>query len=257
VQVVVNALCQSIPASGNVLLVCFLFYIIFGIMFVSLLKGTFDQCQSPGGERLDPDYIMSSSDELLTQSWCEQGSHIITAGASLYHSFIPASSLPPTSELRTGNTYSLVHQWVKPPANFDNILRALLSLFEIATTEMWPDYMYNAVDATFPGQQPVYRSRPANALYFVIFIIVGSFFVLNLFVGVAIDKFNEMQAEYLGQNFTLTPAQEQWVTVQRLMAKAKPPRTPEVPQNPYQAAVFHVRFPNMHSIFCLRSNAGS
>ena len=248
VQVVVNALFQSIPASGNVLLVCFLFYIIFGIMFVSLLKGTFEHCQS-GGVRLDPEYILEPSADPITQSWCEAGSHIISAGSSLYHTFITPSSLPATSELDTGNVYVLDHQWVKPPANFDNIFRALLTLFEIATTEMWPDYMYKAVDATFPGQQPIYHSRPANALYFVIFIIVGSFFVLNLFVGVAIDKFNEMQAEHLGQNFTLTPAQEQWVTVQRMMAKAKPPRTHEVPNNPYQAAVFHVRTHIEHTCF--------
>jgi hypothetical protein len=84
---------------------------------------------------------------------------------------------------------------------------------------------------------------------------VGSFFVLNLFVGVAIDKFNEMQAENLGQNLTLTPSQEQWVTIQRLMAKAKPPRTHEVPENPYQAALFEVSEPTaIPWLLCLRRN---
>jgi Ion transport protein len=192
---------------------------------------------------LDPEYILEPSDEPITQSWCEAGSHIINASSSLYHASIPRSSLPATSELESGNIYTLEHHWVKPPGNFDNIFRALLTLFEIATTEMWPDYMYMAVDATYPGQQPIYRSRPANALYFILFIIVGSFFVLKLFVGVAIDKFNQMQAEHLGQNLTLTPAQEQWVTVQRMMAKAKAPRSHEKPKNPYQAAVFHVCLP--------------
>jgi hypothetical protein len=32
-------------------------------------------------------------------------------------------------------------------------------------------------------------------VFFVVFIIVGSFFIMNLFVGVTIDKFNEMKEE--------------------------------------------------------------
>jgi hypothetical protein len=32
-----------------------------------------------------------------------------------------------------------------------------------------------------------------SALFFLFFIVVGSFFVMNLFVGVTIDKFNEMK----------------------------------------------------------------
>jgi Ion transport protein len=149
-QVVVNALFQSIPASGNVLLVCFLFYIIFGIMFVSLLKGTFEQCQSEHG-RLDPEYYLQPADGPITRTWCEAGSHNISASDSVYHSQIPAKALPDAAELETGNVYTLIHNWVEPSANFDNIFSALLSLFEIATTEMWPEYMYMAIDATHAG----------------------------------------------------------------------------------------------------------
>lgn len=161
--------------------------------------------------------------------------------SSRYHASIPSDALPEGHSLVSGNVYELQHQWFAPPANFDHIFAALLSLFEIATMEMWPDFMYAGVDATKAGQQPVNDNSPENALYFVAFVVVGSFFVLNLFVGVAIDKFNEMQAEHLGQNIFLTPEQEQWVTVQRLMAKTKPPKAATEPGHPIRAAVFRVR----------------
>jgi hypothetical protein len=48
--------------------------------------------------------------------------------------------------------------------------------------------MFMAVDAVGPGQQPLPRHNPAMALFFVAFMVVISFFCMNLFVGVAIDK---------------------------------------------------------------------
>lgn len=238
-QVVVNALFQSIPASANVLLVCFLFYLIFGILFVDLMKGSFEKCVSMG-QRLDPDYYLEPSQHPMDQEWCEIGSHTVHGSDSYYHSRIPTYSIPDPSELDRGNTYQLDHNWEKPATNFDNIFAALLSLFEVASLEMWLEFMYMGVDAVGAGLQPIRDYNLKACLYFVVFVIVGSFFVLNLFVGVAIDKFNDMQAEHLGQNIFLTPEQEQWVTIQRLMASCKPEKVHEVPSQPFRAALFKV-----------------
>ena len=238
-QVVVNALFQSIPASGNVLLVCLLFYLIFGILFVDLMKGEFENCQS-SGDRLDPDYVMSPSQQPMTREWCLEGAHTITGASTYYHSHIPVDTLPNITDLQDGNTYTISTEWVSPEQNFNNIFVAMLSLFEIASLELWTEFMHNGVDATAPGLQPIKNNNPKAALYFVTFVIVGSFFVLNLFVGVAIDKFNKMQAEHLGQNIFLTPEQEQWVTIQRLMANSKPSKAHEAPAQPLRAAIFKV-----------------
>jgi hypothetical protein len=40
------------------------------------------------------------------------------------------------------------------------------------------------------GQQPEPEAREWMYLYFVFFIVFGSFFTLNLFIGVIIDNFN-------------------------------------------------------------------
>lgn len=49
---------------------------------------------------------------------------------------------------------------------------------------------------SFPIQQeeqPKYEDNIYMYIYFVIFIIFGSFFTLNLFIGVIIDNFNQQK----------------------------------------------------------------
>lgn len=43
--------------------------------------------------------------------------------------------------------------------------------------------------------QPAYESNLYMYLYFVCFIIFGSFFTLNLFIGVIIDNFNRQKSK--------------------------------------------------------------
>ncbi|KAL8183413.1 UNVERIFIED_CONTAM: Sodium channel protein type 2 subunit alpha, partial [Gekko kuhli] len=73
-------------------------------------------------------------------------------------------------------------------------LRAL-SRFEgmRATFKGWMPIMYAAVDSKKVGEQPVYEDNLFMYLYFVIFIIFGAFFTLNLFIGVIIDNFNQQK----------------------------------------------------------------
>lgn len=51
-QVVVNALIKAIPSIFNVLLVCLVFWLIFGIMGVQLFAGRFHKCVDADGTRL-------------------------------------------------------------------------------------------------------------------------------------------------------------------------------------------------------------
>jgi hypothetical protein len=48
------------------------------------------------------------------------------------------------------------------------------------------------------------------AIFFVLTIIVGNFFLMNLFIGVIITKYNR-QKELAGKDFMLTDEQKQWV----------------------------------------------
>jgi hypothetical protein len=80
--------------------------------------------------------------------------------------------------------------WMNSPSNFDNIFFASLSLFQIMTTDGWMAIMYEGVDSVGIGLQPQPYNRELYQIYFLLFIIVGAIFIVNLFVGVVIENFN-------------------------------------------------------------------
>ena len=42
-------------------------------------------------------------------------------------------------------------------------------------------------------QQPIHENSLYMVIYFIVFIIIGAFFILNLFIGVIIDSFQEQK----------------------------------------------------------------
>jgi Ion transport protein len=62
-----------------------------------------------------------------------------------------------------------------------------------ATFEGWMEVMEDAVDCRGVDLQPEREANIYAYLYFVIFIVCGSFFTLNLFIGVIIDNFNMLK----------------------------------------------------------------
>lgn len=68
-----------------------------------------------------------------------------------------------------------------------------LALLQVATFEGWMEVMADAVDARGVDLQPQREANLYAYIYFVIFIVCGSFFTLNLFIGVIIDNFNMLK----------------------------------------------------------------
>lgn len=112
--------------------------------------------------------------------------------------------------------------WKNPDvANFDNIFNSMLALFEIASMEMWPDVMYRAVDISVEGGAPKRDNHQEYSIYFAVYIIIGCFFINNLFVDAVVDSFRQIHEEIQG-NALLTLNQRRWIDVQRLMLNAEP-----------------------------------
>jgi hypothetical protein len=109
--------------------------------------------------------------------------------------------------------------WVNFNQNFDSIGTAFLTLIEIATTEGWVDVMYMAMDQRGPHMTPERDFAMVWSLFFVIFIFVGSFFILNLCVGVIVDNFSRMKDS--GEQVLLTPFQQQYKESLKKMDKEK------------------------------------
>ncbi|XP_071977927.1 sodium channel protein type 2 subunit alpha isoform X4 [Engystomops pustulosus] len=204
-RVVVNALIGAIPSIMNVLLVCLIFWLIFSIMGVNLFAGKYYHCvnTTTGEMFLDTD--------VNNKSECFQ---LIKANQSA--------------------------RWKNVKVNFDNVGAGYLALLQVATFKGWMDIMYAAVDSRKLEDQPKYEDNLYMYLYFVIFIIFGSFFTLNLFIGVIIDNFNQQKKKFGGQDIFMTEEQKKYYNAMKKLGSKKPQKPIPRPPNKYQGFVFDI-----------------
>ncbi|NXG82037.1 SCN4A protein, partial [Stercorarius parasiticus] len=204
-RVVVNALVGAIPSIMNVLLVCLIFWLIFSIMGVNLFAGKFGKCinKTEGDMPLDSKIVNNMSDCILYNV--------------------------------SGTFY-----WTKVKVNFDNVGAGYLALLQVATFKGWMDIMYAAVDSRECEEQPEWECNLYMYLYFVIFIIFGSFFTLNLFIGVIIDNFNQQKKKISGQDIFMTEEQKKYYNAMKKLGSKKPQKPIPRPLNKYQGFLFDV-----------------
>ena len=178
-KLIVNALLASIPSMSNVLLVCSLFILIFSIMGVNFFKGTFFHCENAPGFTVEIDL-----DKVITKADCVDGQEAMTFANGTVVAARPKGL------------------WVNKSSTFDSTIEAMSTLFQMMTTEGWVDVMQDGIDNTGLGLQPKQDYNWSLIFYFVAFMIVGSQFIINLFVGVVIDNFNTIkEREELGNMF--------------------------------------------------------
>ncbi len=91
--------------------------------------------------------------------------------------------------------YHLFHEI--DPTHWRNLGISLLSLFRIVTLEDWTDIMYAAMAA-----------EPLAWMYFVSFVVLGTFVVVNLFIAVVINNLDEAKQERL-ETLTSAPTREE------------------------------------------------
>ncbi|NXB22523.1 SCN5A protein, partial [Rhagologus leucostigma] len=109
-----------------------------------------------------------------------------------------------------------------------------------ATFKGWMDIMYAAVDSREYEEQPEWEYNLYMYLYFVIFIIFGSFFTLNLFIGVIIDNFNQQKKKISGQDIFMTEEQKKYYNAMKKLGSKKPQKPIPRPVNKYQGFIFDV-----------------
>lgn len=167
---VVMCMVDSMGKIGNTMIICGMVFLIFGILGMQFLMGRMNYCNCEGeGEGAECD------ESIATKSDC------LAAGY-------------------TWDTYEF---------NFDNLYRAMLTLFFVCSFDGWVDVMWNSVNAVGEEDQPVPNNAPLLCMYYIAFLIVGNFFVLNLFIGVIVDSFNNSAAGIMAMDST-RPVEEIW-----------------------------------------------
>lgn len=176
-RLVVNALLASLPSMTNVLLVCSLFILIFSIGGVNFFKGQFFRCEET--------YVQGIQQTALDFSIINNKTDCLDQGGT----------------------------WKNANSNFDNCIQAMSTLFQMTSTEGWTDVMYNGIDSVGLDMEPKPNNNTWLVIYFVAFMIIGSQFIINLFVGVVIDNFNTIkEREELGNTF-VTDHQRSYIEI--------------------------------------------
>ncbi|KFO52485.1 Voltage-dependent L-type calcium channel subunit alpha-1F, partial [Corvus brachyrhynchos] len=87
--------------------------------------------------------------------------------------------------------------WLNSDFNFDNVLAGMMALFTVSTFEGWPASPHAAIDANAENQGPIYNYRVEISIFFIVYIIVIAFFMMNIFVGFVIITFRAQgESEY-------------------------------------------------------------
>ncbi|NWR40195.1 SCNAA protein, partial [Tachuris rubrigastra] len=109
-----------------------------------------------------------------------------------------------------------------------------------ATFKGWLDIMYAAVDSRKIDEQPEFEARLYMYIYFVVFIIFGSFFMLNLFIGVVISNFNQQRKKISGKDLFLTEEQKKYYNALKKLGSKKPQKSIPRPSNAFLGLLFDV-----------------
>ena len=99
----------------------------------------------------------------------------------------------------------------------------MLTMFTMMTTEGWNAVMWLAVDTTQVHQVPQRHLHPEFIVFFIAFLIFGSLFILNLFVGVVLNTFNK-EKDLLSHNNELTKLQHEYLQVMKNCYMEQPKR---------------------------------
>lgn len=146
---VIQCVILAVKKIGNIMLVTFLFQFLFAVIGIQLFKGTFSFCNDTNK----------------------------TTKVDCIGMFVDEKGMNKT------------RKWETHEFNFDNIFEAMTTLFVVMTFEGWPGILYNAIDSKGVDVGPVKDNRPLVAIYFVIYIIIIAFFMVNIFVGFVIVTF--------------------------------------------------------------------
>uniref|UniRef100_A0A8C0HER8 Voltage-dependent L-type calcium channel subunit alpha n=1 Tax=Chelonoidis abingdonii TaxID=106734 RepID=A0A8C0HER8_CHEAB len=123
--------------------------------------------------------------------------------------------------------------WHNSDFNFDNVLSGMMALFTVSTFEGWPSLLYKAIDANGENRGPIYNYRVEISVFFIVYIIIIAFFMMNIFVGFVIITFRA-QGEQEYRNCELDKNQRQCV---EYALKAQPLQR-YIPKNRHQHRVW-------------------
>ncbi|XP_068104416.1 voltage-dependent L-type calcium channel subunit alpha-1F isoform X2 [Hyperolius riggenbachi] len=198
---VVQCVFVAIRTIGNIMIVTTLLQFMFACIGVQLFKGKFFSC----------------TDEAKHLPGDCKGTFIVYKDGDVTHPMVRERI------------------WHNSDFNFDNVLSGMMALFTVSTFEGWPALLYKAIDANGENVGPIYNYRVEISIFFIVYIIIIAFFMMNIFVGFVIITFRA-QGEQEYKNCELDKNQRQCV---EYALKAQPLHR-YIPKQKYQYKVWYM-----------------
>lgn len=86
---------------------------------------------------------------------------------------------------------TLNREWSEPDFTYNNVFDGMKTLFTASTGEGWPSTLYNSIDSRGDDLNPETDARPAVGIYYIMYMILVAFFMVNVFVGFVIVTFRD------------------------------------------------------------------
>ena len=185
-KVVVQALVKSLGPLLNVMLISLLVWVIFGIMGVQIFAGKFHRCSLNDYGDMEAEKGITFRVDCLDIDKC------------------------------SGDDGEPC-RWLNYVSHFDHLPAAFLNLFEVASLEGWVDVMNLGIDSVSYDEAPRRNNNRWMALYFLIFVVFGAFFIINMFIGVLIDTYYQEKEKASKGGMFLDEGQKLWVDNHRRM----------------------------------------
>jgi hypothetical protein len=214
-QLVVRCLLTSMASIGNVMIVTMIIFFAFAVAGQFLFSGKFWYCSDP---TFPP---FTHRDGVLNVTG---NGYLIEPCSS---DFLGADGNP--------------RQWINARFHFDDFLQSFLTLFVLFSLEGWPDILWHGLDVTRVDYSPKKEHSIMSFVFFMFFIMVASFLLLNLFTGVIFESYLEekRKMDTAGIRMFITPEQQEWIDKCKVYMKMTPPqKRKEPPKKKSKLAIY-------------------
>lgn len=162
-KTVIQAVIVSVSSIQNIVMVTLLLQFMFSVIGVQLFKGKFNACTD-----LSKTTEEDCKGQFITYAYSDVRKPVVVE-----------------------------REWVRYPFHYDNVGSGMLTLFIVQTFEGWPQILYTSIDTYDEDVGPVFNNRPIIFIFYMVYIIILAFFMINIFVGFVIVTFQrEGEAPY-------------------------------------------------------------
>lgn len=211
-RVVIASLVYAVPGIANVFVLVAFFFLVAGILGVQLFKGTFGRC---------------NDDSIEFKHDCLGQYNITSTEVALTNGFFQPYDVTSVKD----------RHWLFSFYNFNHLGKGALSLTVLMYGDGWTNILYDVMDSRDIDQSEKMNSSAPWGIGVVVLMIIGNFFLNNLFVGSLMDSFSSERKRAQGTvddkgHPLLSEQQERWIREYRFASAAQLPILVPKPMNP-------------------------